>query len=378
MLWMGYPLHCYAQKKGTAKQIPLDSIIARSKLSMYKNPDRLIYLGDSVYKSSAKDSPERVKALMLKINGYTAKRDYEKSLKLLLKAQEIVQKTNDIDLQALVINRHAIIYQQLKIYDKALENVDRGNEFIKNHPVKNAEFLEATNFLVKGIIYKEQLSCELAINYFNKAVAKYGETTSIKKAYPNLSIAEYNKGQCYASSQNYEMAEQCYKKAIANASAVNANSLEAFALKGLSDLYLHQEKYELAIANLQKALELCKDVGDLLLEGTIYHGLAENYLLTGNTKKFTYYRELSLNSQNTIKEAERKAISDSVNGLAKSHKESISMLNNQFFKFISLLTGVILLTVFFAARYYIRSKKAMAGQKNKLDLILSTQQQREA
>jgi tetratricopeptide (TPR) repeat protein len=375
MLWGSYPLPSYDQKMGEEEQLPIDSVIHNAKLNMYKNPDKLIRLGDSIYKSSPKDSPERVKALMLKINGYTAKRDYEKSLSLLLKAQEIVQKTNDIDLEAQVINRQAIIYQQLKIYDKALENVDRSNEFIRTHKVKNFEFLQANNFLIKGIIYKEQLSCELAINYFNKAIAKYGEG-DVKSAYPNLSIAEYNKGQCYSSSQEYDKAALCYKKAATNASTVNANSLEAFALKGLADVYLHQEKYSMAIANLQKALELSKDVGDALLEGTIYHGLAENYLLTGDSKKFMHFRALSLKSQDAIKEAERKATSDSVNGLTNAHKENVNMLNKQFTALISVLACIILAALFFTYRYYIRARKALAGQKKKLDLILGSQQHR--
>lgn len=360
------PAVCFAQNK-----VPLDTIVHRTKLIMYKDPEKVIRIADSVYKSSAEDSPERVKALLMKAQGYTGKRDYEKSLDYLQKAEAMVQKTNDESLQATVINRLAIMYQQLKIYDKALENIDRCNEYIKNHNIKDATFILGTNNIVKGIIYKEQLSCELALDYFDKGIAQFNKIIG-PRVQPNLSIAEYNKGQCHTAMNNYTTAEACYKKAVAYASSVNANSLEAFALKGLADMYARQGKNNQAIENFNKALELSKDVGDIVLEGTIYNGLAENYLLTGDTIRFRKYRELFLKSQSAVKEAERKAISDSVNELTNTQKKNILSLSRKFTITTLILVLSIFAALFFTARYYFRSRKTINAQKKKLQHILES------
>lgn len=348
------PLVTYTQ---TQKQV--DSIILAKSNDVYENPDEVIKTGLSIYENTNYTIVSRVRGIMMVSTAYSSKRDYQKALKNFLKAIELSKESNDKKLQISVLNKTAAIYQQLKVYDKAIQYLDEAQKLIEVYPNKDSiKLSKAMNFIVRGFIYKEQLNCDIAISYFDKGIK---ECLIIDKAssQSSLSIATYNKGNCYIMLKNYEKAKQSFFDAIKYADKIHANSLKAFALKGLAQVYTNEHKYELSIQALQEAEAISKGVGDLVLNKAIYNGLSNNYLSLNDWENYQLYHNKYVDTQLAIILSERKSISDSINELSYLQKEKLAQLKKEFYYRIFAVILLIVMALITLLRYQVKAKKSL-------------------
>ncbi|WP_417350191.1 tetratricopeptide repeat protein [Flavobacterium alkalisoli] len=352
--------NCFAQTEHK-----IDSIIKAKRLNIYKDPEEATRIGDSIYSSPQSSNYDKVRGLLLLSSAYSSKRDYQKALKYCLKSDSIAKKENNQDINANIANSIAIVYQQLKVYDKALEYIDKCEGILGKYEIRDSVYLRATNFAVRGLIYKEGFSCELAIPFLDKSISYY-KRLNTKNEQPNLSIMYYNKGYCYYTMGKYKEAKTSFEEAVLYAEFINAKSLKAFALKGLAEVYTHEENYSEAIKVLEEALTLSKDVGDLILNRGVYMALADNYLSVNNWEKYQEYRKLFLRNQDIIKESERRSISDSIDGLMVEYDTKTSQLTNRYYIYLSVIIILILIALFVIYRYHNQAKKSL----NKLRLEL--------
>lgn len=350
----------------------IDNIIATAKLDVYENPDRVIKIGDSIYTDPESTIEDKVMGLMLISDAYSSKRDYQKSLKYFQTANTLSKKVNNIDLQIKVLSKMAVKYQQLKVYDKAIQYLDECDKLIASDPINESTLgKQATNDIIRGVIYKEQLNCNIAIDYFNKGIAKY-EKNNAQEVQPNLSIANYNKGNCYILIADYESAKKSFLQSIKNADNINANSLKAFAQKGLAEVYALEGNHHQAIEVLQEALKISKDVGDLILNRGIYNGLANNYLAVNDWQQYQKYNKLFLQNQLIIKESERRSINDSIDELTQVHNQKLSQVKTRYFYIISIVVLLILIMIYLLYKYQMRSIKSIEMLNLEIKRIKST------
>lgn len=359
----------YAQSKTV-----IDSIIATAKLDVYENPDRVIRIGDSIYADPKSTIENKVMGLMLISDAYSSKRDYQKSLKYFLTANALSKKVNNADLQIKVLSKMAVKYQQLKVYDKAIQCLDECDKLIAADPTFTKEsrlIKQATNDIIRGLIYKDQLNCNIAIDYFNKGIAKY-EKNEAQDVQPNLSIANYNKGNCYILITDYESAKKSFLQSIKNADNINANSLKAFAQKGLAEVYALEGNHSKAIEVLEEALKISKNVGDLILNRGIYNGLANNYIAINDWEQYQKYNKLFLQNQLIIKESERRSINDSIDELTEIDNQKLEQVKTRYFYIISLIVLLILAMIYLLYKYQIRSMKSIEMLNLEIKRIKST------
>jgi tetratricopeptide (TPR) repeat protein len=319
----------------------LDSLIKASTLEIYDNPDKAIGVGKMIAQDPKNNLKNKIRGLMLVSDGYSSKRDYQKSLEYVLKANQIR-----------VVHKLAAQYQQLKIYDKAIAFLDEGEQLGLAFPVRDSvRFLLGNNYVIRGFIYKEQLNCDIAINFFEKGIREYTNgDDSLMSA--NLSITYYNIGNCHILMAHNEEAKNSFKKSIAIAQHVNAKSLEGFSLKGLAEVYTLEGKYNEAIRTLEEALVVSKSVGDLILNQGIYKGLAENYLAINEWEKYRIYQLDYLNTQFDVKESERKSISDSLDKtFAQQNSKLQEIIPMYNYGIITTLLITFAVVVFFVFRY---------------------------
>lgn len=335
----------------------LNAIVAAATLDIYEKPDRVIKIGDSIYNSPTSSNEVKIRALELISNAYASKRDYQKSLKYFLKANSLSKKTGDIYSQIHLLSQTGVKYQQIGVYDKAIQYLDESDKLIATLSQKDfarVTYTQASNYVVRGFIYKDQLNCDIAINYFDKGIALYKKRNSDSEQ-PNLSIAYYNKGNCYITLTDYSLAKKNFLEAIAIAENVNANSLKAFAQKGLAEVYTKEGNYIKAIEILEEALEISKDVGDLVLNRGVYIALANNYLAVNDWQQYQKYNKLFLQNQLIIKESERRSINDSIDQLTQSNEQKFNEVKTKYFYIISILVLLILIVLYFLYRYQKRS-----------------------
>ncbi|WP_121668059.1 tetratricopeptide repeat protein [Mesonia aquimarina] len=326
-----------------------DSSLINGSRFIYDDPEKAIEIGLDVFNSKNASNKQKAKSLILVATAYSSKRDYQHALFYLTKANKIAKNIDDPVIKINIITKLGELYHQLKVYDKAIRFLDKAEKM--SVPYQNADGIQYTladNYIIKGFIYKNQLNCEIAISYFNKGINKYIIVNGQEKI-GNISIAEYNKGNCYILLLNYSEAIKSFRKSIEVAKEANANSLEAFALKGLAEVYTLQGKYKESIKLLTKALNISRKVGDLVLDQAIYKGLSDNYLGLNKWALYKKYNKLYLNIQFQVKMSERESISSSISDLYIDAQKKIDLEKSKlnFFLLITSLFSLIVLLFLF-------------------------------
>lgn len=343
---------CINSKLCAQTKTHLDSLIRASTLEIYENPDKAIATGKSIFEDPKNNPKSKIRGLMLVSDGYSSKRDYQKSLEYVLKANQLSNQLNDDLLKIRILYKLAAQYQQLKIYDKAIAFLDESEQLSLSFPVRDSvRFLLGNNYVIRGFIYKEQLNCDIAINFFEKGIKEYADfDESLTSA--NLSITYYNIGNCYVLMANNEAAKKSFAKSIAIAKGVNAKSLEGFSLKGLAEVYTLEGKYKEAISALEEALVLSRSVGDLILNQGIYKGLSENYLAINEWEKYRKYHLDYLKTQLEVKESERKSVSVSLDEtMALQESKLKAVIPNYNYGILTSILITIIVVIFFIYNY---------------------------
>jgi len=298
-------LFCTSHSLFAQDQKKLEQLIKKSNSEMYENPEKVIAIGINILQQAKNNIDLKIKAYKLISDGYSSKRDYQKSLNYLIKAIELLPKSDDKLLNISIDTKAGIQYHQLNIYQSAIVYLDRAEKMSLEYPVRDSvsTFL-GVNYIVRGFIYKEKLNCDIAISFFDKGIKELMSNNKTNENLTKISIAKYNKGNCYLMSEQYNLAEQSFKESLKFAQQANAKSLVAFAQKGIAQFYTLNGSYIAAIAELNKSYAIAKNVNDLVLNKEIYKGLSENYLAINKPEKYKEYQQKLIQTQSKLKENE--------------------------------------------------------------------------
>lgn len=343
-------LNTYAQNSGGSSK----------NVNPYQNPDEAIRVGDSMYNNISNPVSVRIKGLSLASDGYTSKRNYKVALEKVLKANELLETFDNKVTKIRILTSIGLKLQQLKVYDEALDYLDQAKVLIDSYPYKDSVTMStAINYNVKGLIFKEQLSCDIAISYFNKAINEYNKLNEIK--YSQISIIKYNIGNCYIQTSEYELAKKNFDESLKYAEQANASSLRAFALKGMALVYRYQGDYAISVKKLQEAISISEGVGDVVLDMAIYNALSNNYSSLGDWKNHRIYNKKYIDAQEQLTVYEREAVSNSVDELIKEENEKLTELNRNFYYKASILGLLIIVAGIIVAYYYKKKKRELDG-----------------
>ena len=305
-----------------------DSLVTEAVKAVFKDPNKAISSALLIYENDAYSKEIKTKALMVVSTAYSSKRDYKKALDYIIKANEFSDKIDNKKLQIEILFRAGILYQQLKIYDKAIAYMEDVEKRCLNYRGSDeVGGVLASSYLVKGFIYKDNLNCDIAIEFFDKGLNEYERLGGQNH---NRSIGYYNKGNCQILLSEYANAKESFNKSIELANLENASSLVSFAEKGMAEVYTLEGKYSEAVSLLQSALEKSKPVGDLVLNLGIYKGLFENYLALDQWDDYHKYYDLFLKTQLEIKKSERNSVSVSIKESSKILNEELNEIQSTF------------------------------------------------
>lgn len=348
----------------------LDSIINVAGNEIYVNPDHVIEVGQTIVKSAGDNVNYKIKGYKLMSDAYSSKRDYEKSLEYLIKASELLDQSNDDLLKITIVNKTGIQYHQLKVYDKAIQHLDQAEQLIADYPNKDSIHSElGKNYIVRGLIYKENLSCAIAIAFIDRGIAQLLKSKDKADAATKISIAIYNKGNCYLLLNDNKKALENFQQSAKLAQEVNAKSLEAFALKGSAKVYALEGKNSDAINALNKAVELSSEVNDLILNQEIYRGLAENYLAINEWDKYKINQGKFIEIQKLIKDRERNSVSESLDVKEVELKIKQEDSSKKFYYLVLLLFVILSLGIFFFYVIIKRKRTEVEAIKNQIFVL---------
>jgi tetratricopeptide (TPR) repeat protein len=349
-------------------QQPTDSILKLATQQIYENPDQAIELAHQVLEKTRAKPEKKVSAILIISTAYSSKRDYEKSLEYTLNALELLPKLKDNNLKINLLNRIGGQYQELKIYDKAISYLDQAKILIENSPKNDATIRSlAYNNLVRGFIYREQMSCDIALNYFEKAIEGYRIIKDHPAMKANISTSYYNRGNCLIALGKLKEAENSFLQSVAFAQKIDAKSLVAFAQKGLAEVYTAQGHYQKAISLLMNALQNSENVGDKVLNRALYNALATNYLATGNLDEYSFYKNKNLEVHSALTKAERQTVDNSIYDLIKINTLKIETIQKRTKIFQVVFVILILLALIFMGRFIFRARKNLKLLERRLN-----------
>lgn len=308
-----------------------DSAFNAATLNVYDEPDKAIKVGERMFETSKGKPKRQIDALLLLSNAYSSKRQYEKSLEYAFRARDLSNSNRYLRSEIMVLNKIAAQYHQLGVNDKALQYLDEAEKIISQYPHKDSiSMILGNNYGVRGFIYRDQLSCDIAIDYFNRALDEFRTDKDNVKMIVNMSVITYNKGNCFITLNQYDSARINFEESLLFAKKAEAKSLEAFSKKGLAEVFTLQGKHRQAINELNNAVEISKNVGDLVLNRGLYKGLADNYLALNEWSEYQNYYNKFLVTEAQTKKAERNTISISLLNHSEELKQKIEEIKSTY------------------------------------------------
>ncbi|MBP2616336.1 tetratricopeptide repeat protein [Chryseobacterium jejuense] len=307
------------------------SLLKKAKLEIYDNPDKAIHIGKQLLKKD-NDLKTSIEIYMLLSTANVAKRNFEASLMYILKAKELSQKTNDTKSQLSVLVSVAIQYQQMELFSKSLETLNEADQYLVKLPDGTTEkYTEtATIYAIKGMIYKSQSNSEIALEKFLISIENFEKVPVKKTTYSNMSVVYYNIGYCYLNLNLIDKAQRAFLQSIDCAQRNNAKSLEAFALKGMSEVYKQKHDNKIAIHLLVKAENLSKNIGDIILNEGIYNEMANNYLAIGQQDLYQLYNRKYFEMRFKRKQNELSSINQVIDNHNKETSAKSQKLKSQY------------------------------------------------
>lgn len=347
------------------------TLFKKAKLEIYDNPDKTIQIGKQLLKNE-NDLKKTIDIYMLLSTANVAKRNFEESLMYILKAKELSQKTNDIKSQVSVLVSVAIQYQQMELFSKSLETLNEADQYLAKLPEKTTEkhIETATIYAIKGMIYKSQSNSEIALEKFLISIENFEKVLVKKTTYSNMSVVYYNIGYCYLNLNLIDKAQQAFLQSIDCAQRNNAKSLEAFALKGMSEVYKQKHENKTAIHLLAQAESLSKNTGDIILNEGIYNEMANNYLAMRQQDLYQLYNKKYFEMRFKRKQNELSSINQVIDNHNKETSVKSQKLKSQYhyMKILSFIAAGIFipLLLYFILKIRKQNKKF---QKNIQQII---------
>ncbi len=348
-----------------------DSLYRKAQMGIYENPDQSIIIGNTLLKTES-DINKRITIYIMMSSAYVSKRNFDESLKYILKAKQLLNETKSTKSKVSILTSIAMQYQQMELFSQCLETLDEAETLMRNsEKYKESNFDLGKIFAVRGMVYKSQNNSELALQKFQNSIRYFSEGNPLRQTnMANMSIVYYNMGYAYLNLNKNEEALQNFLKSVEYARKAEAKSLEAFSLKGLADTYTQTGQSEKALQLLQNAEVLSKNVGDLVLNEGIYKGMADNYLILNQPENYRKYNEKYLKTHFEREQSELKSINTSIQNQNAEAAEKMLSLSKKFsFANILLLSAVSLAILFLLWRTYQIRKKNIAIKKQIQDLI---------
>tara|TARA_R110002049_G_scaffold72395_15_gene186729 strand:- start:4206 stop:5366 length:1161 start_codon:yes stop_codon:yes gene_type:complete len=353
----------YAQNRAM-----LDSIRAEATLLTYSNPELAIEKGLKLVELS-KDAPSsQISGLIIVANGYAILKNHEKVLEYAFMADSVAEKSKNYTDRIRVLGFIGGEYQRLKLGNKALNYLDKAYELSLQQPLPDSlKFLQGNIVFVKGLIQKDNLGCEYAMQYLLQAEEIFKNNLTSKAINTSLGIANNNIGDCYIELGEYEKAMENYNEAILFATKVNSVKIIAYSELGLSKIFSAKGEYLEAINILQKALSSLENINDIAMYTQIYKALSENYSEIEDTENFNKYTSLYLAEEDKLLNEEKKSLNTIVNDISLDNSEKSEAQENKYF-YLFIISGMLLLIfLIYIINKIIKKRRKIAKHRKEVD-----------
>jgi len=362
-----------------AQNIKEDSLYKKAQANVYNDPDKTIETAKYLLKRE-KSTDDIVTINLLIANAYLSKRNFDESLKYVLKAKSLQNKIEDPYRKIVLLTAIAIQYQQMELFDKSLESLDElddqltlynGDKYLKYGEM-------AKSAAIRGMIYRNQYNAKLAlekffvsVNYFQE-VMKGKPASELKQTFANLSVIYYNIAASYIDLKTLPKAQEYYLKSDEYAEKAEAKNLKAFALKGLAEVQTLKGEHKEAVNTLEEALRYSTDIGDMMLSERIFRGLAENYFATGEFQKYREFNEKSFEIQRKREQNELESINRTIDAQTDETSRQNIEVKSRYSRYIDVVIAlgsfILLIALYMIRKIFIKNNELRRKVEEKINV----------
>ncbi|WP_314059556.1 hypothetical protein [Empedobacter brevis] len=323
---------------------------------VYFDPKKAIELADQIIKNST-DKNDQITARLIKTNAYSSLDDGYNSLKYAYETYDYVKKEKDTFNEARILGRLGELFQGYGFNTQSREYLDQSTKLIlsKTFPEEKKAMYLGNIYGIKGNGYKDDLDCDFALKYYNKAIKAYQKSESNQSILNNLALVYIEKSNCLIDKHLLDSAKIYLNDAM---EVIDKNKLEEYdqsAKISLARIYQYEKEYHNSNKLLNEVLKDIQSSQPLQVSNQIYKLLAQNSFELRDFESYKTYTGLVKETNVQLEETFLKAQEKSLNYLL--HKdENFMMKLTKFWMPISLMF-ILLILVF--RKMYVRHKKSM-------------------
>lgn len=337
-----------------------------AKNLVYQNPTKAVLAGERIYSNAGADTELKLEAIITVSSAYFFQKKInmamEKAQSALVLAKENGLWTYQIKIYGLISNN----YQVLNLNDKARFYINKAENIIKTHTLPNdLKYLEGNIYAVKGNSYKNDLDCDYAILYFDKAINCFKDINTVT-AKRNLDFVSVQKSYCLISTNKPDAAGEILRQIVRNTSAVYMFETWGYAEIGLGKIEIQKSNYGAALEYLQEALKQMPENARIDIKEELYQNLATAYMATNdfaNHKKF-YSQYLKTSEESyTINAGSFDIVFQELSKEIENHQTE---LQNTSANYIALYIALALAILVFLGFLILKKEKSTRVLKQRL------------
>ncbi len=106
-------------------------------------------------------------------------------------------------------------YQTMMLNESAKKYLDKAENMMDSIKLPDSLYYVKGNlYNVKGMVFREELNCEFALKYFDKALDVYQQQTGSRISIINQALINIQKGSCLISEGRLANAQECFEKVL--------------------------------------------------------------------------------------------------------------------------------------------------------------------
>lgn len=330
------------------------------ELLIYNNPDQAIETGLKISQTvKPQNYVDFVSINLFLGEAYAAKQEYSKALFHGKEAYNKVKNTSHYTEQIKSLGFLANQYYVLQRDDQLNYYLNQSEQMLYKHNLpEEFRYLAGNVYFIRALNYKENLDCNFAITYFNKAINEYKFSKSPNKKV-NLSVIYIQKAYCQLDFQQLDSAKSNFLKAYQISSKYQITENIVYAQLGLANVLTAKKQFRESITAINKIDSLYPHI----LNGEKFKSLSEIYLLMHDNNRYLYYVNNYVKIQHQINQRDIDYVTDIWNLNNKSNFEDYSQEKNKKIAFVVVISLFLIAIIVFLVIFLkknINNKKSIS------------------
>jgi len=271
---------------------------------LYEDPQKAISLANAIIRKT-ENHDEIITGYVIIINAYSSLNQSDNALRYAFKALDMVQSEKDIISKVRILGLIGEQFQVCHFNDESRFYLDQAQSIISDLRISpDQKRIYSGNIdAIKGNSYKDDLDCNFAIDYYNKAIKDYLRVKNNSSATNNLCLVYIEKSECLIEQSSLDSASIYIAKAqkIADRYDLKGYKLKAryTEAKNLSK----RQNYKESNALLLSVLHNIGKLQDLHFRQDIEELLVHNYFHLNDFPNYRIYSKFLKKSRSLLESA---------------------------------------------------------------------------